>query len=63
MDNLQKVVKRLIDQHGGVRAAARQVQIDAGYLVRLRDGIKTNPGPETLRKLGIKQRVIYSRLG
>ena len=45
--------------HGGLRAAARAIGIDAGYLKRLRDGEKTNPSDATLAKLGLKKEVTY----
>ncbi len=52
-------VRILEVQHGGLRAAAKKIGIDAGYLKRLRDEEKTNPSNETLRKLGLRKEVIY----
>lgn len=59
MQTLSDRVSALETQHGGLRAAARATGIDAGYLKRLRDGEKTNPSGETLRKLGLRKEVIY----
>ena len=50
---LRERVRALIVQHGGVRAAARALQIDPAYLVRLRDGVKQHPGREIQQKLGL----------
>jgi hypothetical protein len=62
MDNIRSAAARLIKKHNGVRAAARATGLDAGYLVRLRDGLKINPGDDVLEKLGINRRVTYTRL-
>jgi len=56
MNEIQSAVKRLIKQHHGIRPAGRAVGIDPGYLVRLRDGDKLNPGPDVLQKLGLERR-------
>jgi hypothetical protein len=32
-------IGQLIDQHGGLRAAARAVRLDAGYLLRLKSSV------------------------
>jgi hypothetical protein len=56
MDELQAAVRRLIKLHKGVRAAGRATGLDPGYLVRLRDGEKLNPGEEVLQKLGLQRR-------
>lgn len=48
-------VNRLIEQHGGIRPAARALEIDPAYLMRLRDSIKINPSDDTLRKLGLRK--------
>ena len=52
-------VRQLEREHGGLRAAGRAVGVDAGYLKRLRDGDKINPGDTTLAKLGLRKEVIY----
>jgi hypothetical protein len=62
MTGLQRAAAKLIKQHQGLRKAALASGIKAPYLSRLRNGIKTNPGPEILRKLGVKRRVSYGRI-
>lgn len=53
----------MVWRHGGLRRAARALKMDAAYLKRLRDGVKTNPSTRTLNKLGlIKVVVIEYRL-
>jgi transcriptional regulator with XRE-family HTH domain len=56
---LSEIVRWRIVEHGGLRAAARALGMSAPYLMRLRDGEKTNPTPETLRKLGARKEVKY----
>ncbi len=48
-------IDALTERHGSLRAAARVLKVDAGYLSRLRDGLKTNPSDRLLKKLGIKR--------
>lgn len=59
MDQLRERIKELERQHGSLRAAARVLQIDAAYLLRLRDGEKTNPSATVLRKLKLKKVTHY----
>lgn len=40
---LQDRIDELVAQHGGLRAAARVLQMDPSYLLRLHSGEKTNP--------------------
>lgn len=54
-ETISAVVTKLIKKHGGIRAAARALDIDAAYLMRMRDGTKNNPSDCTLKKLGIKR--------
>lgn len=54
-------IRELETQHGGLRAAARVLNCDAAYLLRLRDGEKRNPSAAMLRKLGLKKVVTYVR--
>jgi len=54
------VVDALVTKHGGLRAAARAVQINYAYLSRLRTGQKTNPTAAVLRKLGLRKMVVYT---
>ena len=58
MTEIQEAAKRLIEQHKGVQPASRATGIDAGYLVRLRDGEKRNPGPKVLKKLGLRNQLV-----
>ena len=55
-------IHELIEIHGGLRKASRNVGIDAGYLKRLSDGDKANPSDEVLRKLGLTKHVEYKVL-
>ena len=59
MDQLRERIIELEKRHGSLRAAARVLQIDPAYLLRLRDGEKTNPSATTLRKLGLKKGIVY----
>jgi len=56
---LQFKVSEIINKYGGVRIAARELQISASYLSRLRSGEKTNPGKDIKKKLGIKSKIMY----
>lgn len=58
-DLLGARIRELAEKHGGLRAAARVLNCDAAYLLRLRDGDKRNPSTAMLRKLGIKKVVTY----
>ena len=60
---LQDVLKQKIQQHGGVRAAARVLGISAPYLSRLARGEKIWPEDKLLKKLKVRRSVIYWRLG
>ncbi len=46
-------------RYGGLRAAARQLQVSASYLVRLRDGWYDKPSDKLLRRLRLKREVRY----
>lgn len=59
---LQDVLRQKIEQHGGVRAAARVLEISAAYLSRLSRGEKIWPDDKLLKKLRIRRSVIYWRL-
>lgn len=58
---LAKRICELAHQHGSLRAAARVVRIDHGYLWRLYKGAKKEPSAAVLRKLGLKRIVSYER--
>lgn len=52
---LKQRIVELVKQHGSLRAAARVLGVDAGYLCRLRDGEKANPSPALLRKMKLRK--------
>ena len=56
---LSSRIIELESQYGGLRAAARALNCDAAYLLRLRDKKKSNPSATMLRKLGLKKVVTY----
>jgi hypothetical protein len=58
---LQGRIDELMVKHGGLRPAARVLQMNAGYLQRLWSGEKDNPSDDVLRKLGLKRTVIIQR--
>jgi transcriptional regulator with XRE-family HTH domain len=51
--DLQQAIRRIVTQHGGVRKAARALEVDPGYLSELLNGNKDNPSDDTLDKLGL----------
>jgi hypothetical protein len=51
---LQLHVEWLIRRHGGHRKAARALNIDSGYLWRIKVGQVKRIGPKTLEKLGLR---------
>lgn len=55
MNALQARIDALAETHGGLRAAARVLEVDAAYLSRLRSGAKNNPSPRLLRKLKLRR--------
>lgn len=55
-------IDELIAKHGSLRAAARAIDIDHGYLSRLATGDKVRPGKTILRRLGVKQVITYESL-
>jgi len=59
----QQQLKQRIDwlcgKHGSLRTVARVLDIDHGYLSRLRSGDKDEPSDEVLRKLGLVKHVEY----
>lgn len=58
---LPYAIKKLIRKHGSLRELSRNTGVDAGYLSHLKNGSKTEPSPEILRKLGLKKSVQYSQ--
>lgn len=59
MSLLRARIQELAKHHGSLRAAARVVQIEAGYLSRLQNGLKLEPSDDVLRKLGLRRVVTY----
>lgn len=55
-------VDELIGCHGTLREVSRLLQIDCGYLSRLRNGEKMNPSRNILQKLGLREVVYYERI-
>jgi hypothetical protein len=54
-------VCELIEQHGSLRAAARAINLDPGYMARLRMGTKKAPSNKTLQKLSLLKEIKYFR--
>lgn len=59
---VQTAIQRLVNRAGSLRAAARVLEIDAGYLCRLRAGDKVSPDDALLRKLGLRRVTTYRRI-
>lgn len=59
---LQERITQLIAEHGGVRAAARYLGVDPGYVSRLNSGEKTEPSAAVLQKMGLRRVVTYEPL-
>lgn len=56
---LDDAVQKIVDAHGGVRAASRATGVDKSFISRLMTGKKTAPSDETLKKLGLKSVPLY----
>lgn len=55
---LKTRIEEFEKRHGGLRPAARVLQIDPGYLCKLKSGSK-NPSKKILKKLGLRKVIIY----
>lgn len=55
-------VSELVERYGSLRAAARVLRVDHGYLHRLRDGSKKEPSHALLRRMGLRRVVHYVRI-
>lgn len=55
-------IAELIEQHGSLRAAARVLECDAGYLSRLQSGEKDSPEDWLLRRMNLRRVVSYERI-
>ena len=58
---IEQQAKAAIADFGGVRAAARILEIDPGYLSRLASGKKSNPSVKVLDKLGLAEPIYYTQ--
>ena len=58
---LQEIVRKLVAECGGVRAAERATGVDKSFISRLMSGKKTNPSAETLDRLGLVAVPRYER--
>lgn len=56
---IQARIDYLIAEHGSLRAVARAIGVDVGYLSRLRSGEKARPEEDTLERLGLQRVVSY----
>ena len=54
-------IAELAEQHGSLRAVARSLACDPGYLARLQSGEKCSPSPALLERLGLRQVITYER--
>jgi len=59
---LPERIAELAAQHGSLRAAARVLGVDAGYLSRLARGENSDPGTLLLRRMGLRQVTTYERI-
>ena len=62
MSEIQNAVELAIEKHGGLRKAARALNIEVSYFWRLRHGDKSNPSDKVLRKLGLAREIEYRRI-
>lgn len=62
MVTLKERIDELIAKHGTLRASARALEVDAGYLSRLRYGEKDTPGETLLTRMGLRRTELYERL-
>lgn len=58
---LTERIAELVEQHGSLRAAARVLDVDPGYLSRLSSGAKDEPSDTLLRRMGLRRVVSYER--
>lgn len=62
LHSTQPIIQRIAhleQKHGGLRAAARVLGIDPGYLFRLKNSEKMNPSDEVLKALGLERVTFY----
>lgn len=58
MEALQAAAKAAVERHGGVRKAARALEIEYTYMSRLAAGKRKSAGVDVLRKLGLTYRIV-----
>lgn len=58
---LAERIAELVEQHGSLRAAARVLDCDPGYLSRIQRGEKVAPEGWLLRRMGLRRVVAYER--
>ena len=61
-DGLREHIEALIKEHGTLTALSRRSGISVDYLGHMRAGRKTNPGPNVLKKLGLRRVVRFDRI-
>lgn len=59
---LPERIAELVTRHGSLRAVARVLECDAGYLSRLASGEKAAPSGKLLKRMGLRQVIGYERL-
>jgi hypothetical protein len=57
--SLADQINRAVEVFGSLRRMSEVLDIDVGYLSRLRSGEKTEPGDDILKKLGLRRVVAY----
>lgn len=58
---IQEAIALEVEVYGSLRAAAKELGIDVGYLSRLASGEKENPGDYVLEQLRLQKKVVYVR--
>lgn len=58
----QRIDYLIENKYNSLRALAADMEIDVGYLAKLRSGMKTRPGKKVLEKLGLKEVTHYELL-
>ena len=56
---LEQAVFRVVESHGGVRAAERATGVDKSFISRLMRGHKVAPSAKTLQALGLRAVPLY----
>lgn len=59
---LEARIAALVELHGSLRAAAKSLDCDVGYLSRLARGEKLEPSSALLERMDLKRVVTYERL-